>query len=48
MIQCRGALLVWIIVGQGPAVLSGGMGGSCMDIFLASVISFSSSVLEMA
>ena len=31
--QCRGVLLIWIIVGQGPTVLTVGAGGGCLDIF---------------
>ena len=31
--QCRGVLLIWIIVGQGPTALAGGAGGGCLDIF---------------
>ena len=31
--QCRGILLVWIIVGQGPTALALGAGGGCLDIF---------------
>ena len=31
--QCRGVLLVWMIVGQGPIVLAVGVGGGCLDIF---------------
>ena len=31
--QCRGVLLIWIIVGQGPTVLAVGAGGGCLDIF---------------
>ena len=31
--QCRGVLLVWIRVGQGPAALAVGAGGGCLDIF---------------
>ena len=31
--QCRGALLIWIIVGQGPTTLAVGAGGGCLDIF---------------
>ena len=31
--QCRGVLLTWITVGQGPIVLAVGAGGGCMDIF---------------
>ena len=29
--QCRGVLLIWITVGQGPIAL--GAGGGCLDIF---------------
>ena len=31
--QCRGVLLVWKIVGQGPTVLAVGAGGGGLDIF---------------
>ena len=31
--QCRGVLLIWIMVGQGPTVLAVGAGGDCLDIF---------------
>ena len=31
--QCRGVLLIWITVGQGPIVLAVGLGGGCLDIF---------------
>ena len=31
--QCRGVLLTWIRVGQGPAALAVGAGGGCLDIF---------------
>ena len=31
--QCRGVLLVWLIVGQGPTVLAVGASGGCLDIF---------------
>ena len=31
--QCRGVLLTWITVGQGPIVLAVGAGGCCLDIF---------------
>ena len=27
--QCRGVLLIWIIVGQGPIALAVGAGGGC-------------------
>ena len=32
-LQCRGVLLVWTIVGQGPIALALGAGGGCLDIF---------------
>ena len=42
-LQYRGALLILIIVGQGPTVLTVGAGGGCLDIFtLAYHFSFSS------
>ena len=31
--QCRGVLLTWITVGQGPIVLAVGAGRGCLDIF---------------
>ena len=31
--QCRGVLLVWMIVGQGPIALAVGADGGCLDIF---------------
>ena len=31
--QCRGVLLIWIRVGQGPTALAVGAGGGCLDIF---------------
>ena len=31
--QCRGVLLIWIRVGQGPSALAIGAGGGCLDIF---------------
>ena len=40
--QCRGVLLIWIIVGQGPTVFAVGAGGGCLDIFF-SPLSFQSS-----
>ena len=40
--QCRGILLVLIIVGQGPTALTIGAGGGCLDIFF-SHLSFLSS-----
>ena len=32
-VQCRGVLLIWITVGQGPIVLAEGAGGGCLDSF---------------
>ena len=29
--QCRGVLLIWIVVGQGPIVHTVGAGGGCLD-----------------
>ena len=31
--QCRGVLLIWIIIGQGPVALATGAGGVGLDIF---------------
>ena len=31
--QCRGVLLIWFGVGQGPTALAVGAGGGCVDIF---------------
>ena len=31
--QCRGVLLIWMIVGQGPIALAVGAGGGSLDIF---------------
>ena len=31
--QCRGVVLIWIIVGQGPIALAVGAGRGCLDIF---------------
>ena len=45
--QCRGVLLTWITVGQGPIVLAVGVGGGCLDIFfshLSLLFSFSLSL----
>ena len=43
--QCRGVLLIWIIVGQGPITLEVSAGGGCLDIFsvncLFSILSLS-------
>ena len=40
-LQCRGVLLIWIRVGQGPTALAVGARGGCLDIFtLAFYFSF--------
>ena len=45
--QCRGSLLIWIIVGKGPNALAVGAGEGCLDIFLSSIFfSFLSPSLE--
>ena len=31
--QCRGVLLIWIIIGIGPIALAVGVGGGCLHIF---------------
>ena len=36
--QCRGVLLVWMIVGQGPTALAVGAGGGGLDIFSLSYL----------
>ena len=41
-------LLIWIIVGHGPTVLAVGADGSCLDIFLSSVISLFSLPLSLS
>ena len=44
--QCRGVLLIWIMVGQGPIALAVGAGGGCFDIFsLVYLFSFLSPAL---
>ena len=46
--QCRGVLLVWMTVGQGPIALAVGAGGVCLDIFsLIYLFSFLSSVISL-
>ena len=37
--QCRGVLLIWIIVWQGPIALAVGAGRGCLDIFVSSIFS---------
>ena len=38
--QCRGILLTWTRVGQGPTALAVGAGGVVWTFFLSSIISF--------
>ena len=38
-LQCRGVLLVWMIVGQGPIAPAVGAGGGSLDFFLSSIFS---------
>ena len=38
-LQCRGVLLIWIIVGQGPIVLAVGAGGVVWTFFLLPILS---------
>ena len=40
--QCRGVLLIWIKVGQGPTALTVGASGGYLNIFLSSVTSLPS------
>ena len=44
--QCRGVLLIWIKVGQGPSALAVGAGGGGLDIFIL-VCHFSSFSLSL-
>ena len=37
--QCRGVLLIWIRVGQGPTALAVGAGGVVWTFFLSSIVS---------
>ena len=32
--HCRGVLLIWLRVRQGPTALAVGAGGGCLDIFI--------------
>ena len=42
--QCRGVLLVWMIVGQGPIALAVGAGGGVWTFLLSSIFLFSFSL----
>ena len=37
--QCRGVLLIWITVGQGPIAHVADTAAGCLDIFLSSIFS---------
>ena len=37
--QCRGVLLIWIIIGQGPIALAVGADWGCLDIVSLSHLS---------
>ena len=39
MVQCRGVLVIWIIVGQGHTALVVGAGGGVLPFFLSTIIS---------
>ena len=45
--QCRGVLLIWIIVGQGPTALAVGAGGGCLDFFFSRLSFLSSFSLSL-
>ena len=36
--KCRGVLLLWFIVGQGPTALAVGAGGGLFGHFLSSIV----------
>ena len=44
--QCRGVLLLWHMVGQGPAVLAAGAGRVILFYFFCCLFVFISSVLS--
>ena len=44
--QCRGVLLIWIMVGQGPIALAVGASGVVWIFFLSSIFSLSFSLFE--
>ena len=45
--QCRGVLLIWILVGQGPTVFAVGAGWGFLDIFFSHLSFFSSFFLSL-
>ena len=45
--QCRGVLLIWMSVGQGPTALAVGAGGGCLDIFYSHLSFLSSFSLSL-
>lgn len=38
--QCRGVLLIWIIVRHGPTVVAADTAGCCLDIVFSAVLYF--------
>ena len=36
-VRCWGGLLIWIIITQGPTVLTAGASENCLDIFLSPI-----------
>ena len=45
--QCRGVLLIWIRIGQGPTALAEGLGVGCLDIFFSRLSFFFSFSLSL-
>ena len=45
--QCRGVLLIWIVVGQGPTVLAVGTGGGLFGHFFSGLLFLSSYSLSL-
>ena len=45
--QCRGVLLIWIIVGEGHTALAVGAGGGCLDICFSRLSVLSSFSLSL-
>ena len=45
--QCRGVLLLWSRVGQGPTVLAVGAGGRSLDIYFSRLSFFVSFSLSL-
>ena len=47
-LQCRGVLIIWMMVGQELIALAVGAGGGCLDIFFSHVSFLSPSLWETA